>query len=124
MNCEDTQNSLSAYLDDVLARESRVAVGAHLGVCPFCRQRLAEARAVVRGLAGLPRPSAHAGLAADICDRVMIEREALRQEPRLPLWQVVMRWIEPRVMPYTIGALTSLLLFFSLGRALRPHMQI
>jgi hypothetical protein len=78
----------------------------------------------VRGLAALPRPAAPPGLAADIRDAILIERAALRQEPRLPLWQAVARWIEPRVMPYTVGALTSLLLFFSLGRALRPHVQL
>ena len=124
MICEETQNSFSSYLDDALGADACEALTAHLDECPFCRQRLAETRAVVRGLANLSRPAAPAGLARSISDALSIERAARVAQPRLPLWVVVARWIEPRVMPYTVGALTSALLFVTLANALRPHMRL
>lgn len=124
MICEETQKSFSSYLDDALGADACEALTAHLGECPFCRQRLAETRAVVRGLSALARPAAPAGLARAISDALSIERAARVAQPRLPLWVVAARWIEPRVMPYTVGALTSALLFFTLANALRPHMRL
>lgn len=124
MICEETQKNFSSYLDDALARETCEAFEAHLDVCPFCRQRLAETRAVVRSLSGLRRPVAPAGLTLAVEDAIMIERAARTAQPHVPLWLVVLRWIEPRVMPYTVGALTSALLFFTLANALRPHMRL
>jgi hypothetical protein len=124
MTCEETQKSFSSYLDDALAAEACEATEAHLELCPFCRQRLAETRAVVRGLASLARPAAPAGLELAISDAILIERAARTARPSLPAWLKVLRWIEPRVMPYTVGALTSVLLFFVLINALRPHMRL
>lgn len=124
MTCEETQKSFSPYLDDALAPEASDSVGAHLDSCPVCRLRLAETRRVVRGLANLTRTPAPAGLVFHLRDAILIERAARAERPSLPLWLVVTRWIEPRVMPYTIGALTSLLLFFTLANALRPQMRL
>jgi hypothetical protein len=124
MTCEETQKSFSPYLDDALAAEAREATQAHLELCPFCRQRLAETRAIVRGLASLARPAAPARLELAISDAILIERAARTARPSVPAWLSVVRWIEPRVMPYTVGALTSALLFFMLINALRPHMRL
>ena len=124
MICDETQKSFSLYLDDALAREACETFEAHLNACPFCRQRLAETRAVVRGLSALSRPAAPAGLVLAVEDAIMIERAARVQQPHVPAWRVVMRWIEPRMMPYTVGALTSALLFFTLANALRPQMRL
>jgi anti-sigma factor RsiW len=124
MICEETQKNFSSYLDDALADEACAALEAHLDVCPFCRARLAETRVVVRGLSVLSRPAAPARLVLDISDAILIERAARAQQPSVAAWLRVVRWVEPRVMPYTIGALTSALLFFSLANALRPHMRL
>jgi anti-sigma factor RsiW len=124
MNCEETQKSFSPYLDDALAADVCEALEAHLESCPFCRRQLAELRATLRGLANLSRPSAPAGLVLAVADAVLIERAARAQQPDVPAWLRVLRWIEPRVMPYTVGALTSALLFFVLINALRPHMTL
>jgi hypothetical protein len=124
MTCDETQKSFSPYLDDALGDEACASLAAHLDACPFCRQRLTETRAVVRGLSNLRRPAAPAGLTRAISDALSIERAARVAQPRLPLWLVVARWIEPRMMPYTVGALTSALLFFTLANALRPHLRL
>ncbi|MFL6210624.1 MAG: anti-sigma factor family protein [Pyrinomonadaceae bacterium] len=124
MNCAETQKSFSAYLDGRLPGGVRTLVGVHLEQCPVCRLQLAETRAIVCGLGQLERPQPPANLTAAISDALMIERAARRQQPQLSLWEIVANWVRPRVMPYTVGALTSILLFMAVTSALRPHMGL
>lgn len=122
MSCEEIQRTLSSYIDDALALPLRAACDRHLEQCPVCRAELAELRALTRGISSLTRPAAPPDLAFSIMDELAIEAAALRREPRLPLSVHVVRWLQPRLMPYTIGTFASLLLFISLFSALRPHL--
>jgi Putative zinc-finger len=122
MSCEETQQALSPYLDDVLALPARAACDRHLEQCPVCRSQLAEMRSLSRRLAVISRPTPPADLANSINNALAIEAAALRREPHLPLGLLVARWLRPRLMPYTIGTFASLLLFISLLGALRPHL--
>jgi anti-sigma factor RsiW len=122
MSCEEIQRTLSSYIDDALALPLRAACDRHLEQCPVCRTELAELRALTRSLSSLTRPVAPPDIAFSIMDELAIEAAALRREPRLPLSVHVMRWLQPRLMPYTIGTFASLLLFISLFSALRPHL--
>jgi hypothetical protein len=97
---------------------------AHFDVCPVCRLELARARAIVRSLANLERPLAPPNLAASINELLLIERAARRQQPTGPLSVRFLRWLEPRLMPYTVGALASLILFVGLVNALRPQFRV
>jgi hypothetical protein len=124
MTCAETQKNLSAYLDRQLPGGARAIVGAHLERCPVCRQRLAELRAIAHGLGRLDRPQPPVALAAAISDALMIERAARNQKPQLPIWLRLERWVRPRVMPYTIGALASVLIFMAVTSALRPHVGL
>ena len=124
MTCAETQKSFSAYLDGRLTSGVRAATTAHLERCPVCRLHLAETRAIVRSLGQLERPQPPADLTAAVSDALMIERAARRQQPRLSPWQHVANWVRPRVMPYTVGALTSILLFMAVTSALRPHVAL
>ena len=124
LNCDETQKNFSPYLDGQLTRAAATAFDAHLDRCPVCRLRLDETRRVVRGLAALARPAAPADLASSISAAIMIERAARRQQPELPLLERLALWLEPRLMPYTVGALASVLLFVSLANALRPQMRV
>lgn len=124
MTCDETQKNFSPYLDGQLTRAAATAFDAHLDRCPVCRLRLDETRRVVRGLAALARPAAPADLASSVSAAIMIERAARRQQPQLTLAERFSRWLEPRLMPYTVGALTSVLLFVSLANALRPQMRV
>jgi hypothetical protein len=124
MNCNATQKSFSAYLDGRLARAQCDALDAHLDACPLCRALLEEERALVRGLASLTRPAVPADLAASINSALAIERAARGAQPRLPLHETLARWIEPRLMPYTVGLLTSVLLFVTLTTALRTQFRL
>jgi len=42
MNCEQVEELLSAYLDNMLAPEERRQVSAHLQTCRSCTQALAD----------------------------------------------------------------------------------
>ena len=124
MNCAETQKNLSAYLDGRLTGGVRSVVGAHLERCPVCRLQMAELRAVVRAFNQLERPQPPATMAAAISDALMIERAARKQRPPVPFLARVDRWVRPRVMPYTVGAFASIILFMAVASALRPHVGL
>src|SRR5947207_474090 len=111
MNCEETQKAFSPYLDGALTREAGDALGEHLGACPVCRQQLEETRSVVRGLSLLARPASPPNLSASIKDSLIIERAARVASPPLSLSERATRWVSVRLMPYTVGAVYSMVLF-------------
>jgi hypothetical protein len=51
----------------------------------------------------------------------MIEAAARKQSPEPTFAQRISRFLEPRLFPYTVGSLASLILFVSMFSALRPH---
>jgi hypothetical protein len=122
MNCEETQQALSQYVDDGLPLPARVSCDEHLRQCPLCRAQLSELRALTRGLAALSRPVPPSDLAYSITNALAIEAAAQKRQPALPLSVRFIRWLEPRMMPYTIGSLASVILFISMFGALRPHL--
>lgn len=121
MNCEDTTQLLSQFIDDVLTLPVRGTVEAHLDLCPVCRARAAEMRSVSRSLRQLSRPVAPIELAASINTALMIEAAARRQSPDHSWRERLTRWLEPRLMPYGVGSFASVVLFISMFAALSPH---
>src|SRR5437660_8627635 len=55
MNCEQVEEQLSAYLDNVLAPVERREIATHLQTCPRCIALLAELRQNDIRLSQLPR---------------------------------------------------------------------
>lgn len=121
-SCEETQQALSPYVDDQLALPARAACDEHLQRCPVCRAELAEIRSIARGLSQLRRPVAPPQLAPSINDALMIEALARLRQPQLPLSVRVAAWLRPRLMPYTVGSLASLILFIGMLAALRTSV--
>ncbi|MEK6279641.1 MAG: zf-HC2 domain-containing protein [Acidobacteriota bacterium] len=121
MNCEETTHLLSPYIDDVLSLPVRVGVDDHLDVCPVCRAHVAELRSLSRSLAQLRPGIPPVDLAASINDALMIEAAARRQAPKPSFRESVTRWLEPRLMPYTVSSFASVILFVSMFAGLRPH---
>jgi len=121
MDCKETSPLLSPYIDDVLTLPVRVSVDEHLDKCPVCRAHVAEFRKISRGFRSLSRPAVPAGLASSITDALMIEAAAQRQAPEPTFIEQITRWLEPRLMPYSIGSFASLLMFVSMFAAFRPH---
>ncbi|MGI9105389.1 MAG: anti-sigma factor family protein [Pyrinomonadaceae bacterium] len=124
MTCEETEKSFSSYVDGQLAHPARAVVDAHLEVCPMCRRQLDRMRDVTRSMAHLERPSPPVNLAASINNLLLIERAARRQQPAKSLSSCFLRWLEPRLMPYAVGALTSVILFVGIVNGLRPQLRL
>jgi len=121
MLCEETRQSLSLYVDNAVTLPARVAIDEHLDRCPVCRSELAELRTLRRSLRRISRPVPPANLTSNIVDALIIEAAANRQSPPPSLSYRVARFLQPRLMPYTIGSFASVLMFFLMFSALRPH---
>jgi anti-sigma factor RsiW len=122
MLCDETKPSLSAYLDDCLSQPVRLAVEEHLDRCPVCRAELAQLRSLTRSLSNLDRPVPPADLALNINDALLIEAAAMRQTAsQRPLSARLALWLEPKLMPYTVGSFASVILFIGMFAGLRPH---
>ena len=121
MLCEETRQSLSLYVDDCVSLPARVAINEHLDHCPVCRAEVAELRSLTRGLGLLSRPVPPADLASTISDALYIEAAACSQRSTPSLGVQIIRFIEPRLMPYTVGTFASVIMFFLMFTALRPH---
>ena len=121
MSCEETRQTLSLYVDDCVSLPTRVAIDEHLDRCPVCRAEVADLRSLTRSLSLLRRPAPPADLAVTITDLLTIEAAARRQAPNRSLGVRIARFIEPRLMPYTVGSFASVIMFFLMFAALRPH---
>lgn len=121
MSCEETRQLLSLYVDDCVSLPMRVTIDEHLDRCPVCRSELVAMRLLTRRLSSMARPAVPEGLAPMINDLLMIEAVARRQAPTPSLAIRIARFIEPRLMPYTVGSFASVILFFMMFSALRPH---
>ena len=121
MTCEETRQSLSSYVDDCVSLSVRVAIDEHLDRCPVCRAEVAELRALTRSLSLMTWPVDPADLAVSISDVLTVEAAARRQAPPQSWSYRILRFLEPRLMPYTVGSFTSVIMFILMLNALRPH---
>jgi len=121
MLCEETKPLISLYVDDGVSLPTRVAIDEHFNQCPVCRADLAELRALKNSLRSLSRPVPPADLANSITEALGIEAAASRLQPRLSFSQRLTRWLEPKLMPYTVGSFASVILFAGMFVGLKPH---
>ena len=121
MSCEETRQTLSLYVDDGVSLPARVAIDEHLDRCPVCRAEVVALRSLTRSLSLMTRPKPPAGLADSISDLLTIEAAARRQAPPPSLGRRIARFLEPRLMPYTVGSFASVIMFTLMLSALRPH---
>src|ERR1700752_4617575 len=120
ISCEETRQTFSSYIDDCVSLPARVAINDHLNRCPVCRAEVSDLRSLTRSLSSMTRPKPPADLADTISDLLTIEAAA-RQAIKPSLGIRITRFLEPRVMPYTVGSFASVILFFLMFTALRPH---
>ena len=121
MLCEETQQSLSLYVDDCVSLPTRVAIDEHLNRCPVCRSEVVELRSLSRSLRNLSRPAPPTDIVSTITDALVIEAAAVKQAPN-PAWSYrIAHFLQPRLMPYTVGSFASIILFALMFAALRPH---
>jgi hypothetical protein len=121
MSCEETRQTLSLYVDDGVSLPARVAIEEHLDRCPVCRSEVAELRSLTRSLNLMTRPKVPADLVVTISDLLAIEAAARRQAPDPSIGHRLARFLQPRLMPYSVGSFASVILFTLMFAALRPH---
>lgn len=121
MTCEETQRSFSPYLDEKLTATTGAAVEQHLQSCPVCRSQFVDLRELVRELGDVVRPVPSGDLASTITSALRIEAAARQPKP-LSFSATVMDWLQPRLMPYTIGAFASLIFFTVMFAGLRSSL--
>src|SRR5215216_8107016 len=122
MTCEETRQTISLYVDDCVSLPARVAIDEHLDRCPVCRAEVIELRSLTRSLSLMARPKPPAHLADMNSDLLTIESAARRQAPPPSLGHRVARFLEPRLMPYSVGSFASVIMFTLMLAALRPHV--
>lgn len=123
MSCEEIQQSLSLYVDDALMLPIRVAVDEHVDKCPVCRDEFVQLRALTRGLSMLSKPQPPVDLSASVTNALMIEAAARRQSPKASFGDRLAHFLEPRLMPYSVGSIASVILFVAMFAGLRPHFE-
>lgn len=111
MKCENLQFNLSVYLDDILTNEERAAVDEHLARCPLCRQKLADFQMLRRDLRVLARPEISGDLMMSVRNRVARE---VKSNQLSYFTEDFRRWLQMRLMPYTVGTAASLIIGFTL----------
>ena len=121
MSCEETRQALSLYVDDCVSLPARVAIDEHLDRCPVCRAEVAALRSLTRSLSLMARPKPPAGLADSISDLLTIEAAARRQAPPPSFGQRIACFLEPWLMPYSVGSFASVIMFALMFAALRQH---
>ena len=82
MNCPDLDRVIDAYSDDELGAAEAAEVGAHLGVCPACRERVAARASLGRLIRSVPYYSAPDRLRVAVATM----RRPARVSPRVLAW--------------------------------------
>ena len=123
MTCEETSRLISQYIDDAVSLPVRVEMEEHLDRCPVCRSEVADLRGLSRSLRQISRPAVPVDLAASISTALQIEAAARRQTPTPSFKERLALWAEPRLMPYSVGSMASVVLFVSMFVALSPHFR-
>src|SRR3954465_8844325 len=125
MSCERTKEALYLLIDsDEESNSTLASCREHLLVCPVCRQDYAVLRKTARDLSALNVPAVNPDLANSINRRIRIEAAVLASNKReASAGRRISGWVLPRVMPYSIGAFASVLLFAGMLSALRPHFR-
>ncbi len=108
MDCDRTQQHLSAWLDGELPAESAAEVRAHLAACTACRSELEELRATVALVSRLPLQPAPADLAEGI-------ERAIARSDRPPASQPAAARSRRGPRPQVLALAASILLAVGIG---------
>ncbi len=110
MRCEKLK--LALYSDSILSEKENKLIEEHLLICPVCRYRLAEIRALRQNLKSLSKTIPSNELIDSVRNAVAVEIEKMQRAKEEN--RDLQRWLQFRFMPYFIGVTVSLLLFSSL----------
>lgn len=110
MKCSDLQFNLSLYADGMLGESDAETISGHLQHCPLCRQIYSEVREIRSGLRQMRRPEISAEAVQSI--KAAVHRES-RTKRLIPVSSTMRDWMQLRLMPYSVGALASMVIGLS-----------
>ena len=112
MKCSDLHYEISLYADGMLDESRAAGVAQHLDICPLCRQAYADIREIRAGLRQLGRPemprNVVTGLRSAVSQELKVTRNSL-----VPVSRPIREWLQMSVMPYSVGAVASVVLGLS-----------
>ena len=119
INCSDIENNLRLYSDGRLSASENEHVKQHLATCPVCRQQHADLLEIRAGMRRLTRPEMPAAVQRRV--RLAVTAERRRGENMwYRLAPDVRTWITRALMPYSVGAVASVVIGLSF-LALLPY---
>jgi len=86
MNCKETEENLEAFLDGELPRQVRKEIGAHLKVCPRCRESWREAMELRKLLRSLPSERCPSAVEDKVWAEIPLGKGKYNVFPLLPRW--------------------------------------
>src|SRR5829696_4411246 len=112
--CEELQFDLPLYFDGSLNPDERSAIEVHLPECPLCRQKLSEFQDLSAGFKSFARPAAPDGLVDVIRAAVASRLSPVSSSPVFHLIERQRSWSEIWLMPFSISAVATVVLGFTL----------
>ena len=114
MKCIDLQLVLPLYSDDVLSEIELAQVSEHLGRCPLCRQKVIDFQELRNGLRAVPRPKFSASAMQSLRNTIVGRLASSTGTPTFQLIGDRRRWLDVWLMPYAVGAMSTLILGFTM----------
>ncbi len=112
--CEELQFDLPLFFDGSLKVEERSAIETHLPQCPLCRERLSEFEYLLAAFKTTPRISAPVHMIETIRASVAAQLTPAAGFPAFHLMDRRTTWTEIWLMPFSAGAVATLLIGFTL----------
>ena len=110
MKCSDLQFNLSLFADGMLSEGDAAILSGHLDHCPLCRQAYSEVREIRSSLRQMRRPEISAESVESI--KAVLHRES-KTRHLVPVSSSTRDWLQLRLMPYSIGAVASVVIGLS-----------
>ena len=110
MKCSDLQFNLSLYADGMLGESDAETISNHLDHCPLCRQVYSEMREIRANLRQMRRPEIPIKAVESI--KAAVHRET-RAGHLVPVSPGMRDWLQLRLMPYSVGAVASVVIGLS-----------
>ena len=101
---------MSIYLDDLLSAGERSVLDEHLAQCTLCRQKLADFQDLRNNFRAMARPEIPNYVLNSV--RSAVELKAAERQFSFFNEENFRRWVELRLMPYSVGVVASLLMAF------------
>ncbi len=114
MKCTDLQLVLPVYSDDVLSELELAQVSEHLNHCPLCRQKVIDFQELRTGLRAVPRPEFSASAMQSLRNTIAGRLTTSTSSPTFQLIGDRRRWLDVWLMPYAVGAMSTLILGFTM----------